>query len=518
MRELLPLGICTGFLEEGDRDGNVHEEEEAAANHDGRLERLNAAKSHQSESDSTHEERPHHTNPNRRFVVATNVLTGGHGERVRATVNQRQGGEEAEDEEDNDRRRAHRKGSPRFDNGASNTVLFDDGRNVKSLRHQEMDRVGTEDRPNQPGRSRHAANHSDRDFTHRTTARDAGEEEARLDREDHPPGPVEDRPALREARTADRVRVEHHAAEVVQENANGVGEVVDREAGSTNNENPSEDENRQVGTKVRGELHTLFETEGHANGVNDNPSEHDASVEAEGMRDTEEPLHAFRNQRRGKAETGTHGEQQSDEVEVVDQRAEEALRSLLTDHGFNRAGRTNNVNLLHIEEVTESNRKEAEGRPGHRTPVEHGVSQTGFDGFRRHRSVAKRRLRSVVVDFDGTPEEHSSGSRRREEQEDPARRAEFRRFFTELAVSPRPKDEPEPKDECHNDVPLENPTKGMGDVVKRSTNHCVSGFKVLHDRRNQGHGNEQRWEKHLWINRDLLFCLLNHVFLPSKDV
>ena len=67
----------------------------------------------------------------------------------------------------------------------------------------------------------------------------------------------------------------------------------------------------------------LLQTASDANGVEDNPAGNDDSVQLQGMRNAKQPLHTLGHQRRGKAQTGTHREDQGDEIEVVDDSAEQ---------------------------------------------------------------------------------------------------------------------------------------------------------------------------------------------------
>lgn len=102
------------------------------------------------------------------------------------------------------------------------------------------------------------------------------------------------------------------------------------------------------------------------------------------------PLHAFRNQRSRQAEASTHCKEKSNEVEVVDEGSKETVCVLFADDGDDRAGWTNDVDLLDEEEVAEGNGKEAEGRLGNQPPVEHRIGQAGFNGLTRRRLISER--------------------------------------------------------------------------------------------------------------------------------
>ncbi|CSF10494.1 Uncharacterised protein [Shigella sonnei] len=96
-----------------------------------------------------------------------------------------------------------------------------------------------------------------------------------------------------------------------------------------------------------------MQTASDANGVEDNPAGNDDSVQLQGMRNAKQPLHTLGHQRRGKAQTGTHREDQGDEIEVVDDSAEQPFGVFFTYQRHQCRAGANHFHFADKEEVSE---------------------------------------------------------------------------------------------------------------------------------------------------------------------
>src|SRR5699024_8206439 len=132
--------------------------------------------------------------------------------------------------------------------------------------------------PQDPGGCCQPHHHAEAQFTHSTTTGDAGEEDTHLDGVNHPPCPVEHGPALREAAFSDGIGIEQHSRQIHQQHPHRIGEVVHDEAGTADDEHPTQHQEAQVTTHVTGDTYPFLQTASDANGVEDNPAGTDDSV------------------------------------------------------------------------------------------------------------------------------------------------------------------------------------------------------------------------------------------------
>lgn len=85
------------------------------------------------------------------FFAVTHFAASGHRQGIRAGVNQRNGGNKAEDEEAPHGGGAEWQSGPGFDDGARHTVLFDQIWNVDDVFIYQQQSVTTEYSPQDPG-------------------------------------------------------------------------------------------------------------------------------------------------------------------------------------------------------------------------------------------------------------------------------------------------------------------------------------------------------------------------------